>query len=144
MEPGLTLIIAEKPSVASDLTKVLGGKFTKEKTHYTSERYIVSWALGQLVTIAYPGEMNERDKRWSLSSLPILPSPFELKPIASTKSQLTALGKLIRRKDITTIINACDAGREGELIFHYILDYETRKTGLANKQLKRMWMQSMT
>jgi len=141
---GLTLIIAEKPSVAGDLTKALGGKFTKEKTHYENDQYVVSWALGHLVTIADPGEMDERNKAWSLSALPIIPPRFELKPIDSSKSQLTALGKLIRRKDITTVINACDAGREGELIFHYILEHEQGKTALAGKRVQRLWMQSMT
>lgn len=140
---GLTLIIAEKPSVAGDLTKALGGKFTKEKTHYESEKYIVSWALGHLVTIADAGEMDERFKAWSLASLPIVPEQFELKPIDSSKAQLAALGKMIRRKDVSTIINACDAGREGELIFHYILAHEQGKS-LAGKKIQRLWMQSMT
>jgi DNA topoisomerase-3 len=144
VEQGLTLIIAEKPSVAGDLTKALGGKFTKEKTHYEGEKFIVAWALGHLVTIADPGEMDERYKAWSLTALPILPPRFDLKPIDASKSQLAALGKLIRRKDVTTIINACDAGREGELIFHYILDHEKGKTGLGKKIIQRLWMQSMT
>lgn len=140
---GLTLIIAEKPSVAADLTKALGGKFTKEKTHFENEQYLVSWALGHLVTIADPGEMDERNKAWSLASLPIIPQNFDLKPIDSSKSQLGALGKLIRRKEVTTIINACDAGREGELIFHYILEHEKGKS-LGGKKILRLWMQSMT
>jgi len=141
---GLTLIIAEKPSVAGDLVKSLGGKFTKEKTHYESDQYVVSWALGHLVTIADPGEMDERNKAWTLAALPIIPPNFDLKPIESSKSQLAALGKLIRRKDIVRVINACDAGREGELIFHYILEHEQGKTGLKGKTVQRLWMQSMT
>lgn len=140
----LTLVIAEKPSVAADLVKALGGKFKKEKSYYENDSYIVSWALGHLVTIADPKEMSDKYKNWTMETLPILPEKFELKSISDTKSQLTALGKLIRRKDVGTIINACDAGREGELIFHYILEYEKGKTGLKDKILLRLWMQSMT
>lgn len=138
------MVIAEKPSVAADLTKALGGKFSKEKTHYEGQEYLVAWALGHLVTIADPGEIDENYKSWNLGVLPIIPEHFQLKPIKNTKSQLTALGKLIRRKDVSTIVNACDAGREGELIFHYIVDHEKGKTGLKGKQIKRLWMQSMT
>lgn len=140
----LTLVIAEKPSVAADLVRALGGKFKKEKTHYENETWIVSWALGHLVTIADPKEISDAYKTWNMDTLPILPEKFELKAIAESKSQLTALGKLIRRKDVGTIVNACDAGREGELIFHYILEFEQGKTGLKGKVIKRLWMQSMT
>ena len=140
----LTLIIAEKPSVAADLVKALGGKFTKEKSHFENAEYIVSWALGHLVTIADPKDISDKYKNWSMETLPILPDNFDLKPIADTKAQLSALGKLIRRKDVGTIINACDAGREGELIFYYILEHEKGKTGLKDKVIQRLWMQSMT
>lgn len=143
-QPPKTLVIAEKPSVAADLAKALGGKFEKEKTHFEDDHTIISWAIGHLVTIADPKEMGDQYKNWSLETLPILPEVFKLTPIADSKSQLTALGKLIRRKDVGTIINACDAGREGELIFHYILEHEQGKTGLANKTIQRLWMQSMT
>lgn len=139
-----TLVIAEKPSVAADLAKALGGKFEKEKTHFEDEHTVISWAIGHLVTIADPKEMGEQYKAWSMATLPILPETFKLTPITDSKAQLTALGRLIRRKDIGTIINACDAGREGELIFHYILEHEKGKTGLAGKTVKRLWMQSMT
>lgn len=138
-----TLVIAEKPSVAADLTKVLPGKFKKERTHYENDEYIVSFAIGHLVTIAEPGEMNEKFKPWKLSSLPILPESYLLKPISSNKSQLTALGKLIRKRDVKTIINACDAGREGELIFRYIMEYVTKSKPIK-KDIKRLWLQSMT
>lgn len=141
----LTLIIAEKPSVAADLVKVLGSKnFKKEKTHFESDTTIVSWAIGHLVTIADPKNMDDRYKSWDMNTLPIIPDEFVIMPISETKSQLSALGKLIRRKEVTTIINACDAGREGELIFHYIIEHEKGKTGLKNKEIKRLWMQSMT
>lgn len=142
----LTLVIAEKPSVAADLVRAIktGGKFKKEKAYYENESYIVSWALGHLVTLADPKEISDKYKSWSMETLPILPKTFELKAIPTSKSQLSALGKLIRRKDVGTIVNACDAGREGELIFHYILEFEKGKTGLSGKLLKRLWMQSMT
>lgn len=142
----LTLVIAEKPSVAADLVRAIsvGGKFKKEKSHYENEAYIVSWALGHLVTLCDPKEISDKYKNWTMETLPILPKTFELKAIPTSKSQLSALGKLIRRKDVGTIINACDAGREGELIFHYILEFEKGKTGLKDKVLLRLWMQSMT
>jgi len=140
---GKSLIIAEKPSVAADLVKVLPGKFKKSKTHYEGERHVVSYAIGHLVAICYPEEIDERFKRWTLDNLPIIPEQFPLKPIGNTSSQLNALKKLIRRKDITEIINACDAGREGELIFKYILQFTRTKT-VDRKSIKRLWLQSMT
>ena len=139
-----TLVIAEKPSVANDLAKALGGKFHKEKTYLENESIIISWALGHLVGIADPKDMGEQYKAWSMATLPIIPKEFKLTALPDTKSHLSFLGKLIRRKDIDIIINACDAGREGELIFHYILEYEQGKTGLSGKTVKRLWMQSMT
>lgn len=139
-----TLIIAEKPSVANDLVKVLGAKaFKKETTHFESDTTIVSYAVGHLVTIADPKDIDDKYKKWDMSTLPMLPEKFPLIASAATKSQLSALSKLIKRKDVTTIINACDAGREGELIFYYILDY-VLKGNFKGKELKRLWMQSMT
>ena len=137
------LVIAEKPSVAADLVKVLPGKFTKSKTHYESSKYIVSYAIGHLVSICYPEEIDPKYKSWGLNLLPILPDKFPLKGLSNTKSQLNALQKLIRRQDVKEIINACDAGREGELIFQYIIDYVWNKT-VARKSFKRLWLQSMT
>lgn len=138
-----TLIIAEKPSVAGDLAKALPGKFKKTKTHYESDSYIVSYAIGHLVTIKFPEEIDPKYKNWSLSNLPILPEEFPLKGLQGTKGQLNALQKLIRRRDVTEIINACDAGREGELIFTYILRY-VWNSSVAKKSFKRLWLQSMT
>ena len=138
-----TLIIAEKPSVAGDLVKVLPGSFKKSRTHYEGSSYIVSYAIGHLVSICYPEEIDSRFQKWNMGDLPILPDSFPLKGLDSTKSQLNALQKLIRRKDVSTIINACDAGREGELIFKYILNYVWNKS-VAAKQIKRLWLQSMT
>ena len=124
-ENKLILVIAEKPSVAADLARAIpvGGKFKKEKNYYENDCYIISWALGHLVTLCDPKEISDKYKSWAMETLPILPKEFALKAIPESKSQLTALGKLIRRKDVGTIINACDAGREGELIFHYILEF---------------------
>ncbi|MCL2101428.1 MAG: DNA topoisomerase [Fibromonadales bacterium] len=139
-----TLIIAEKPSVANDLAGALSGKFHKDKSYLENDSTIISWALGHLVGIADPKEMSEKYKKWDIATLPIIPKEFKLNPLPDTKAHLSLLGKLIRRKDIGTIINACDAGREGELIFYYILEHERKKTGLDGKIIKRLWMQSMT
>jgi DNA topoisomerase-3 len=141
---GKTLIIAEKPSVASDLVKVLGAKtFTKNNGYYESDTTIISHAIGHLVTIADPKDIDERYKAWDMKTLPMLPEKFPLVATPATKSQLSIVGKLIKRKDVTTIVNACDAGREGELIFFYILDY-VLKGKFTGKTIKRLWMQSMT
>jgi DNA topoisomerase-3 len=137
------LIIAEKPSVANDLVKILPGKFKKTKTHFEGENYVVSYAIGHLVSICYPEEIDPIYQKWDISKLPILPETFPLKGLDGTKSQLNALQKLIRRKDIKEIINACDAGREGELIFKYIIKYVWNNS-VAKKSFKRLWLQSMT
>jgi DNA topoisomerase-3 len=139
-----TLIIAEKPSVANDLAKALGGKFRKDKSYLESNNTIISWALGHLVGIADPKDIGEQYKTWNMATLPIIPQKFKLTALPDTKTHLSQLGKLIRHKDICTIINACDAGREGELIFYYILEHEQGKTGLGSKTIKRLWVQSMT
>ena len=139
-----TLIIAEKPSVAADLVKVLGSKNFKKGTGvYESEDTIVSHAVGHLVTIADPKDIDERYKAWDMKTLPMIPEKFPLVASPTTKSQLSILSKLIKRKDVDTIVNACDAGREGELIFFYILDY-VLKGKFKGKTFKRLWMQSMT
>ena len=141
---GKTLIIAEKPSVAADLVKVLGAKsFKKETAYYESDTTIVSHAIGHLVGIADPKDIDERYKAWDMKTLPMLPEKFPLVALPTTRGHLSALGKLIKRKDVTTIINACDAGREGELIFYYIVDY-ILKGNFKGKTFKRLWMQSMT
>ncbi len=137
------LIIAEKPSVAADLVKILPGKFQKNKTHYESDRHVVSFAIGHLVSICYPEEIDSKYQKWDLQDLPILPESFPLKGLPDTKSQLNALQKLIRRKDISTIINACDAGREGELIFKNIVRFVWNNS-VAGKTFQRLWLQSMT
>lgn len=138
-----TLIIAEKPSVAADIAKALPGKFNRTKTHFESDEYVVSFALGHLVSIAYPEEIDPRFQKWSLDNLPILPDDFPLTVLPDTRSQFNALQKLIRRRDVPTIVNACDAGREGELIFKYIL-WEASSRSVENKKILRLWLQSMT
>ncbi len=140
---GKTLIIAEKPSVAADIVKALPGKFTKTKTHFEGGDYIVSYAIGHLVSIAYPEEINPEFKKWTLDNLPILPSPFPLAVLPRTKSQFNALSKLIRRRDVDVIVNGCDAGREGELIFKYILKQASTRS-VTGKSIRRLWLQSMT
>jgi DNA topoisomerase-3 len=138
-----TLIIAEKPSVAADIVKALPGKFTKTKTHFESDQHIVSFALGHLVSIAYPEEIDPRFQKWSLENLPILPTDFPLNVLPDTKTHFNALQKLIRRRDVTEIVNACDAGREGELIFKYIMMLTTNRS-VEGKRIHRLWLQSMT
>jgi len=140
---GKILIIAEKPSVATDIVKALPGKFTKAKTHFESDDHIVSFAIGHLVSIAYPEEINPAFQKWTLDNLPILPEEFPLAVLPDTKPQFNALTKLIRRKDVDVIVNGCDAGREGELIFKYILKQAANRS-VEGKQIQRLWLQSMT
>ena len=138
-----TLIIAEKPSVAKDLTLAIGGKFVDKKKYYEGDKYIVSFAIGHLVAICSPPEFDEKYKSWSLDYLPILPKQFLLKKVDRTRGQLSELSRLLKRRDVEEIINACDAGREGELIFRYILSFVYGDKPV-NKILKRLWLQSMT
>ncbi|MBG7621761.1 DNA topoisomerase III [Herbaspirillum sp. AP02] len=133
-----TLIIAEKPSVANDIAKTLGG-FTKHDEYFESDQYILSSAVGHLLEIAVPEEYDVKRGKWSFTHLPMIPPHFALNPIAKTESRLKVLSKLIKRKDVTTLINACDAGREGELIFRLIAQYTK-----AKQPVKRLWLQSMT
>lgn len=133
-----TLIIAEKPSVANDIAKTLGG-FTKHDEYFESDEYVLSSAVGHLLEIAVPEEYDVKRGKWSFTHLPMIPPYFALNPIAKTESRLKVLNKLIKRKDVTTLINACDAGREGELIFRLIA-----QNAKAKQPVKRLWLQSMT
>ena len=133
-----TLIIAEKPSVAADVARALGG-FTRHDDYFESDKQILSSAVGHLLEIGMPEEEEVKRGKWTFAHLPALPSKFALKPIEKNENRLKTLLKLIKRKDVTALINACDAGREGELIFRYIVQYA--KTG---KPIKRLWLQSMT
>lgn len=135
---GKTLIIAEKPSVARDLASALG-KVKKQKDWYESDEYVIDSAVGHLVELFMPDDIDKKLRFWRLESLPIVPSKFELKPIERSEDKFKQLKKHLKRKDIDLVVNACDAGREGELIFTYV--YEAAKSKLPTK---RMWMQSMT
>ncbi|NEX63821.1 DNA topoisomerase III [Noviherbaspirillum galbum] len=133
-----TLIIAEKPSVANDIAKALGG-FTKHDEYFESDEYVLSSAVGHLVEIAVPEEYDVKRGKWTFTHLPMIPPHFDLQPIAKTESRLKVLTRLIKRKDVTGLINACDAGREGELIFRLIAQYAK-----AKQPVRRLWLQSMT
>ena len=146
------LVIAEKPSVAQDIVRALtpvDGKFEKHDEYFESDHYVVSSAVGHLLEIKAPEEFDVKRGKWSFANLPVIPPHFDLNPIDKSKGRLNALVKLIKRKDVTTLINACDAGREGELIFRLIAQYAqdstatTRAKGLG-KDVKRLWLQSMT
>jgi DNA topoisomerase-3 len=133
-----TLIIAEKPSVANDIAKTLGG-FTKHDDYFESDDYVLSSAVGHLLEIAVPEEYDVKRGKWTFAHLPMIPPHFALNPIAKTESRLKVLNKLIKRKDVSALINACDAGREGELIFRLIAQHAK-----AKQPIKRLWLQSMT
>ncbi|HEY4814903.1 MAG TPA: DNA topoisomerase, partial [Chthoniobacterales bacterium] len=135
---GKTLVIAEKPSVALDLTRVLG-RFEKKGDYFENDRFVVSSAIGHLVELCLPAELDKKKGKWSFQSLPIIPDEFQLKPIAKTESRYKLLRRLMERPDVTEIVNACDAGREGELIFRYLV----RLAGVK-KPFSRLWLQSMT
>ena len=132
------LIIAEKPSVASDIAKALGG-FTKHDDYFESESYVLSSAVGHLLELACPEEFEVKRGKWSFAHLPVIPPHFALNPIEKSAARLRVVNKLIKRKDVDGLINACDAGREGELIFNYIVQHA--KVG---KPVQRLWLQSMT
>lgn len=141
-----TLVIAEKPSVAQDIVRALtptAGKFEKHDEYFESEQYVVTSAVGHLVEIQAPEEFDVKRGKWSFANLPVIPPHFDLKPVDKTKTRLNAVVKQAKRKDVTQLINACDAGREGELIFRLIEQYAGGKSPL-NKPVKRLWLQSMT
>ncbi|WCT24658.1 DNA topoisomerase III [Acidovorax temperans] len=141
-----TLVIAEKPSVAQDIVRALtpvAGKFEKHEDHFENDRYVVTSAVGHLVEIQAPEQFDVKRGKWSFAHLPVIPPYFDLKPVDKTKSRLNAVVKLAKRKDVTELINACDAGREGELIFRLIEQYAGGGKPLG-KPVKRLWLQSMT
>jgi DNA topoisomerase-3 len=137
-----TLVIAEKPSVGRDLAGALPGAFTqaKDKTHLVGEDYLITWAVGHLVGLADPDAYDEKLKKWRFADLPIVPEKFKLVPNDDrAKKQLQAIHRLMKNDDVDLIVNACDAGREGELIFAY-----TYETSSVKKPVKRLWLNSMT
>lgn len=141
---GKRLIIAEKPSVAQDLSRALGklpevGRFNKDKDFFESEHTVIASAIGHLVELCMPNQQTGTRMKWTFEHLPIIPDAFELQPIEDTRSRLNLLIRLMKRKDVDEIVNACDAGREGELIFRYLMEISG-----VRKPIRRMWMQSMT
>jgi len=141
-----TLVIAEKPSVAQDIVRALtpvAGKFEKHDEYFESESYVVTSAVGHLVEIQAPEQYDVKRGKWSFTHLPVIPPHFELKPVDKTKTRLNAVVKLAKRKDVGQLINACDAGREGELIFRLIEQYAGGAKPLG-KPVSRLWLQSMT
>ena len=135
---GKRLIIAEKPSVANDIARAVGG-FTRHGDYFESAKYVLSSAIGHLLEIGPPDEEEVKRGKWTFTHLPAIPSKFALRPLEKTEARLKLLLRLIRRKDVTELINACDAGREGELIFRHIVQYAR-----VNKPIRRLWLQSMT
>ncbi len=134
----VSLVIAEKPSVASDIAKALGG-FTRDGDFWVRDDMVVGSAVGHLLEIEAPEEFEVKRGRWTFNALPVLPPYFALKPIKKSEEKLKSLQKRIRSRDVSDIINACDAGREGELIFKYIMQACGNK-----KPVRRLWLQSMT
>jgi DNA topoisomerase-3 len=133
-----TLIIAEKPSVAADIAKVVGAT-KKTQTAWTGDTHVVSWAVGHLLEFVQPQWYDKKFEKWRLKDLPILPEKFKTEPVRGHKRQLNALKKFLNAKDVERVVNACDAGREGELIFQEIY----RWSG-SDKPVDRLWLQSMT
>jgi len=141
-----TLVIAEKPSVAQDIVRALtpmAGKFEKHDEFFESDKYIVTSAVGHLLEIQAPEEFDVKRGKWSFAHLPVIPPYFDLKPVDKTKSRLNAVVRLAKRKDVGDLVNACDAGREGELIFRLIEQFAGGGKALG-KPVKRLWLQSMT
>src|SRR5438034_1269282 len=135
---GKALIIAEKPSVATDISKALGG-FKKQEDYYESDKYVISSAVGHLLELIVPPVVEAVRGKWSFANLPVIPPHFDLAPIERSQARLKLLVRLIKRKDVDALINACDAGREGELIFRYIVRHAR-----TSKPIRRLWLQSMT
>src|SRR3954449_797644 len=135
-----TLVIAEKPSVGRDVARVLTGPFAKHEGYLEGPDDIITWAVGHLVQLAEPDEYDPKYKKWRMADLPIVPERFKL-VVRDERSQkqMTVVKQLLKRDDVDLVVNACDAGREGELIFAYL--YE--KAG-AKLPVKRLWLSSMT
>jgi DNA topoisomerase-3 len=135
---GKQLIIAEKPSVATDISRALSG-FKRQGDYYESDDYVLSSAVGHLLELTVPEEFDVKRGKWSFANLPVIPPRFDLAPIERSESRLNLLVRLMKRKDVSGLINACDAGREGELIFRYIMQHAR-----TTKPIQRLWLQSMT
>jgi DNA topoisomerase-3 len=137
---GKTLVIAEKPSVGRDLTRVLPGAYAKHEGYLESDSHVVTWAVGHLVQLAEPDEYDPKYKKWRMADLPIVPDEFRLVVRDErSKKQMSVITKQLKRDDVEDVVNACDAGREGELIFAW-----TYQKANAKKPVKRLWLSSMT
>jgi DNA topoisomerase III len=137
---GKTLVIAEKPSVGRDLSRVLPGAFQKHEGYLETDDHIMTWAVGHLVQLAEPDEYDPKYKKWRMADLPIVPDRFKLVVRDErSKKQMGVITKLLKRDDVERVVNACDAGREGELIFAW-----TYEKANASKPVERLWLQSMT
>jgi len=136
---GKTLVIAEKPSVATDIAKVLKAKRDKSKDFFENDDYVISSAVGHLLQLAVPEKHDIKRGKWSFDKLPHIPPQFTLQPIAKSEARLKVLKRLMKRKDVDMLVNACDAGREGELIFRYIIQHAK-----AKHSVQRLWLRSMT
>src|ERR687893_862985 len=135
-----TLVIAEKPSVGRDLTRALPGQFSKHESYLESDSHVVTWAVGHFVQLAEPEEYGPQFKKWRMADLPIVPDRFKLVGRDQrSKKQMSVISKLLKRDDVDRVVNACDAGREGELIFAW-----TFEKAHARKPVERLWLSSMT
>src|SRR6201986_4986085 len=136
----LTLVIAEMPSVGKPLVRVLPGAFTNHKDYLEGPDHVVTWAVGHLVQLADPDEYDDKFKKWRMADLPIVPDRFKLVVRDErSKKQMNVVKRLLGRDDVDQVVNACDAGREGELIFAYL--YENAG---SRKPVRRLWLNSMT
>lgn len=135
---GKKLIIAEKPSVAADIARALGG-FARKSDYFESDDYVLSSAVGHLLELVLPESHDVKKGKWSFAKLPVIPPHFDLAPIDRSEDRLNLLLRLMKRKDVAGLVNACDAGREGELIFRYLAQHAKNK-----KPIERLWLQSMT
>src|SRR5881409_4003467 len=135
-----TLVIAEKPSVGRDLARVLPGPFTKGEGFLEGPEHVITWAVGHLVQLAEPDEYDPKFKKWRMADLPIVPPKFKLVVRDErSRKQMSVITRMLKRDDVDEVINACDAGREGELIFAWTFE----KAG-AKKSVRRLWLSSMT
>ena len=135
-----TLVIAEKPSVGRDLARVLDGPFEKQEGYLEGPQHLITWAVGHLVQLAEPDEYDPKFKRWKMDDLPIVPEHFKLVVRDErSRKQMSVVSRQLAREDVDEVVNACDAGREGELIFAYL--YEKAK---GKKPVRRLWLNSMT
>src|SRR3981189_2783033 len=132
------LIIAEKPSVAADIARALGG-FARKSDYFESDEYVLSSAVGHLLELILPEQYDVKKGKLSFARLPVIPPHFDLAPIEKSEDRLNLLLRLMKRKDVTGLVNACDAGRAGELIFRYLVQHAK-----AKKPIERLWLQSMT